>query len=226
MSLPLPSALRKRSRPARYQPGNAEPEFPKSLEDHFNRIWNESFDLAMHMEFEGIKQRFDQPWYNVMKNSEGLLAKAANGKAVDQELAAFEKIYPGVFDSNALTVQLKYVQAQLGECSGDNLFSWRNVLDMVKQLTNAQKPIDRLRIVRILKLLLLIPATNAVSERSASALRHTKTYLRSTMAQPRLNHCMLLHVYKEDTSCFPLTEVANQFVSNENRERMFGKFPL
>ena len=36
MSLPLPSTLRKRSRLARYQPGNAEPQFPKSLEDHFH----------------------------------------------------------------------------------------------------------------------------------------------------------------------------------------------
>ena len=64
ISLPLPSSPRKRGRPARYQLGNAEPEFPKSPDYHFHQIWNESFDLAN----EGIKQRFDQPGYNVMKN--------------------------------------------------------------------------------------------------------------------------------------------------------------
>ena len=35
-----------------------------------------------------------------------------------------------------------------------------------------------------------MPATNSVSERSASALRRTKTYLRTTMTQSRLNNVM------------------------------------
>ena len=75
--------------------------------------------------------------YNVMKNLECVLAKAANGKAFDEELAAIEKTYPGDFDSNTLTVKLKYVQAQLGEFSGDNLFHGGTCsIYMVKQLTN------------------------------------------------------------------------------------------
>ena len=67
-----------------------------------------------------------------------------------------------------------------------------------------------------------MPATNASCERSFSALRRLKTYLRSTMRQDRLNHLMLLHERTDDLN---LKAVANEFVSaSENRLRIFGKF--
>ena len=46
-------------------------------------------------------------------------------------------------------------------------------------------------------LVLIMPATNAASERSFSALRRLKTYLRSTMQQSRLNNIMLLSINKD-----------------------------
>ena len=49
----------------------------------------------------------------------------------------------------------------------------------------------------LLKNFLTIPVTTANAERTFSALRCLKTYLRSTMSQPRLNHVMLLHIHKE-----------------------------
>ena len=45
-------------------------------------------------------------------------------------------------------------------------------------------------VFNLVKLLLVVPATNAVSERSASALRRLETYLGTTMSQERLN-CLL-----------------------------------
>ena len=63
------------------------------------------------------------------------------------------------------------------------------------------------------------------SERSFSALRRVKTYLRSTMRQDRLNHLMTLHVHKEFTDLLSAREVADEFVSgSEHRLRIFGKF--
>ena len=44
-------------------------------------------------------------------------------------------------------------------------------------------------IVALVTILLVIPATNATSERTFSALRRVKTYLRSTMTQTRMNTC-------------------------------------
>ena len=52
-------------------------------------------------------------------------------------------------------------------------------------------------VMKLIKLILTMPATNAVSERSASALGRVKTYLRTTMHQDRFNHLMILHVHKD-----------------------------
>ena len=50
---------------------------------------------------------------------------------------------------------------------------------------------------KVAHLVLIMPATNAASERSFSALRRLKTYLRSTMQQSRLNNIMLLSINKD-----------------------------
>ena len=78
----------------------------------------------------------------------------------------------------------------------------------------------------VMKLLLVMPATNATSERSFSALRRVKSYLRSTMAQSRLNNLMIMHVHKERTDALSLSSVAQEFVNNNHdvRSRIFGTF--
>ena len=70
-----------------------------------------------------------------------------------------------------------------------------------------------------------MPATNAASERSFSAMRRLKTYLRSTMHQSRLNHIMLLNINKEKIDNLNINTIADEFVQgNEHRLRFFGKF--
>ena len=62
-----------------------------------------------------------------------------------------------------------------------------------------------------------------VSERSASALRRLKTYLRTTVSQERLNHFMILHVHKEMNDKLNMGDIGNQFVSALNdRQNRFG----
>ena len=56
----------------------------------------------------------------------------------------------------------------------------------------------------LLKLILVMSSTNAISERSFSTLRRVKTYLRSTMLQERLNRLLVLHVHKEYTDSLDL----------------------
>ena len=72
---------------------------------------------------------------------------------------------------------------------------------------------------------LVLPATNATSERSFSALRRIKTYLHTTMSQERLNYLMVLHAHKEQVDRLELERVAHEFVSGrEGRLRVFGSF--
>ena len=49
-----------------------------------------------------------------------------------------------------------------------------------------------------------MPATNATSERSFSALRCLKNYLRTIISQEKLNSLMLLYVHKDETDKYDL----------------------
>ena len=70
----------------------------------------------------------------------------------------------------------------------------------------------------VVKLVLVCPATNAVSERSATGLRRIKNYLRSAMSQQRLNHLMILHVHKDKTDELDLKSRLNEFVEGMSTE--------
>ena len=45
-------------------------------------------------------------------------------------------------------------------------------------------------VIKLTKIILTMPTTNAISERNFSVLRHMKTWLRSAMNQTKLNLCM------------------------------------
>ena len=80
-------------------------------------------------------------------------------------------------------------------------------------------------IVTLVIILLVIPAANATSERTFSALRRVKTYLRSTVTQTRINNLITIHVQKERTDALDLKAIANEFTArNERRRCVLGKF--
>jgi len=69
-----------------------------------------------------------------------------------------------------------------------------------------------------------MPATNATSERSFSALRRIKSYLCSTMSQQRLNNLMLIYVHKDKTDMLDLRKTGQEYVSGREGRRTFGDF--
>ena len=80
-------------------------------------------------------------------------------------------------------------------------------------------------IYKLIQLILIIPASNASSERYFSVLKRIKSCLRSTMSQERLNHCMITSIYKEELMKIDMFEVLNRFVSaSEYRKTVFGSF--
>ena len=73
------------------------------------------------------------------------------------------------------------------------------------------------------KLLLIMPATNAVGERSFSTLKRVKMYLRSTTGDSRLNHLIMimLHVHKDRTDALTLVDAAYDFVGEKESRGQF-----
>ena len=75
------------------------------------------------------------------------------------------------------------------------------------------------------KLLLVMPATNAESERVFSAMKQVKTCMHCTTSDNRLNHLMIMHVHKEMLDELNPVDVANEFVKRvAERHRIFEKF--
>ena len=89
------------------------------------------------------------------------------------------------------------------------LICW--TISFFQSLGNARKLLLS-EICTLGKVMFVMPATNAVSKRSFSALKRVKTYLRSTTGEGRPNHLMLLHVHKELADGIDKLEVANLFV--------------
>ena len=129
--------------------------------------------------------------------------------------------YGGDIDKTRLETQLTMVKTL---CSDLESPGFRDIAEKFKSLSQAEQ-FHFSEVVNLLRLLLVMPATNAVSERSASALRLIKTYLRSSMSQLRTNNLMVLHIHNEHLDQLNMVEVANDFISgSEHRLTLFGKF--
>ena len=80
------------------------------------------------------------------------------------------------------------------------------------------------QVERLLRLCLVSPASPFSAERSFSALRHLKTWLRSTMTQRRLNHVMTCHVHHDLLMELNCRDIAQAFINNDSHKRNFGNF--
>ncbi len=209
-----PVLPRHRKRPKRYEAGSEEYS-PPTVKDHFQRQYFEILDCAINC----IKSRFDQPGYNKYSKVESLLLKAMKGEEFEEEYDFVCAFYNDDVSSTPLKIQLQTLATQISEKNPSLI----DLLEYMKHLNPSQFSMFS-EVFTLLKIVLVNPSTNSASERSFSAMRRIKTYLRSSMSQARLNSTMILHVHKERTDQLCLKKIATTFVNNERRESVFGKF--
>ena len=130
----------------------------------------------------------------------------------DTELAEVMKMYSEGLSSFKLRGQ-HLLLPQSAESMGFDTseFDVNDLATFLQSLDSSRRKLLR-EISTLGKLLLVMPATNAVSKRSFSALKRMKTYLRSNTGDSRLDHLMMLHVHKDRTDALTLVDVANDFV--------------
>lgn len=212
-----PVLPRQRKRPRRYEEGASVGDFHETTEGLHRCIYYEALDLIV----TGIKDRFDQPGYRLYSNLEALLVKAAKTERFDEELQFVTAFYKDDFSSDQLSMQLGILSTNIPCESAQNLTS---VICYLRELSPAQRSLIS-EVCTLASLILVMPATNAVSELSFSALRRLKTYLRATMSQMRLNNVMVLHVHKHRTDQMSLIDIGKNFVTgSSHRETFFGNF--
>lgn len=92
--------------------------------------------------------------------------------------------------------------------------------NMVPEVRGLFKQVETL-----VRLLLMVPASSAEAERSFSALRRLKTWLRSTMSQNRLNSVVVCHVHKDRTNKLDTKKISQEFIKlSERCAQVFGSF--
>ena len=161
---------------------------------------------------EGIRGRFDQPGFQVYNDLQTVLLNGIRGESYSANLERLAQ-YRGDINFDMLVQQLDMLQTSLTlvDVPVDSislLIKWFTENSAIHGLYS--------EVLALLRLVMVLPATNAVSERSFSTLRRVKTYLRSVMSQDRLNSVMNLHVYKEETDNLDTKAVIKAYIGDSS----------
>ena len=220
LDLEMPSLPRRRKVPKRLDDGNAAPEYPSTAKNMYRQSYYEALDLAVN----SISQRFDQPGFRVYSNLEQLLFKACTGDNYQSALDVVCTSYKGDLEPNELSSQLHVLSVLYQERAKGQIPPASCLREILCSLSRAQRSCIDI-VCRAFQLLLIMPATNSTSERSFSAMRRIKNYMRSTMTQARLNHLMVLLYHQSLTDTLDMKQVASDFISaNETRKRVFALY--
>ena len=139
---------------------------------------------------------------------EQLLFKACAGQSYEEELDVVYKFFYDDFNREELVAELPILYELYQSAVQNATPSAESIKNALLTISSSQRMMLS-NVCRLFQLLLILPATNATSERSFSALRRIKSYLRSTMTQARLNHLMLLHYHQDITDQLDLR--ANEY---------------
>ena len=169
-----PALPRRRKLPRQYDDGLHEGDFSDSMEGFDRRLYFEALDLVIR----GIKDCFDQPRYKVHSQPEELLIKAAKREQYEEEFKLVTDFYKEDFDPAQLDLQLKVMSSNIPSESPEDLTSISGYLCELSPPQRALIP----AVCTLASLILVLPATNAVSERSFSSLCRVTSCLRSTMS--------------------------------------------
>ena len=123
-----------------------------------------------------IQSRFEQPSFKVFLNLEALLiqATAPTGNSDVPTLASLHEIYGDEIDMDALEVEANVFWAIMSNC---RVGYFKDVYSKIKTCPESEKELIP-NIMRIIKLLLINPATFCSPERSFTTAGRFKSWLR------------------------------------------------
>lgn len=199
---------RSRRRPARYENGSAS-DAPVEARAYFRRIFFSIIDAAV----AGIEKRFNP-------DSEGIVT-----------YRALELVLLNRSSEADLDVIRRYKSIDIGKVVSRvrllheehcNLKSVDDVAAVLRNMHTSTRQYFK-EVESVLRIILVMPVSSCEAERSFSALRRLKTWLRSTMGEERLNCMALAHVHQDIIDLITLPGLLKNFVSAcKNRALVFG----
>ena len=192
--------------PSRRYTGEAAAYRPDSTEEYYRKQYFEFIDVIV----TGLSDRYD-PDKSGLAQYLKLEAMLTSGK-VDEELVSK---YPEL-DSLTLPIQLEmFKQTYKAKSLHEAKVTYRSMEHAVRFLFP--------QVLVLLKLLLVCPVSSCECERSFSALRRLKTWLRTTMTQRRLNHVSICHVHREQLDNVNVHELAKCLFNNLRSEGIYSE---
>jgi len=181
-------------RPPRKLDSDSDPvaETPESC---YRRLFRELIDTA----YNTIEARLNQNTLSILTDIEKLLLSTANDDVKDAT----------TLDTVVLSFQRRHRQEEteatagpiagfIGSEKAPQIYkSLKDITDVIPKLGAASQCI--VEVVKLIRLLLVVPTSSATAECSFSSLRRLKNYLRTTMTQQHLNSLLILHTHQDRT---------------------------
>ena len=200
---------RKRKMPKRYEDSEQNKIYENSVEDMYRTEFFQVIDSAT----SSLDQYFSSTDIDVYKANCDILLEGS-----DPPPEFFHK-YRDFSDSLVSEVSF-YRKNFTGNSLEEHRLNFKSMDSSIRRMFP--------QVENLLRLLLISPASSCQAERSFSALRRMKTWLRNTMTQERLNHVMVCHVHRDKLAKLDSRELAEEFISRspDFRRRVFGSFDV
>ena len=174
-------------------------------EDKARQEYYEVLDLTT----SAIENRFKQQGMKVLTTIEQFIMNGISGTSLSSQLEFLTQYYNDDLNVSSLESEIKSIASlDLEHINDINAF--------IGWLKENDRTVLYPELTKLIRLVLVLPATNACSERSFSAMRRLKTFLRASMTQQRLNNLMMLHIHQGITSQLDPQSIIAQFVSGHH----------
>ena len=178
----------------------------QTARDYFRPMYFELVDGIVQQ----LEDRFDKEDVNTYMKLENVLL---TGKVDTDIIGNYKSI-----NIDDLSIEMKMFQRK---ANGTNHSVGEAAVALQQMSTDVRKLFCETE--KLVRLLLVSPMSSAVAERSFSSLRRLKTWLRSTVCQPRLNSVAVCHIHKELLDEVDTDALLREFISrSEIRENLFG----
>ena len=209
LELNEPILPRIRKAPKRYESSSSPHNF--GIEEYYRKKYYEIIDSVSM----ALNQRFNDNDQSFLKRlEEFVIGKVSDSKEVATEIITFyEEEFRGIADADRIIL---HRDMTLDLMKNLNLsLKPKCIHDIVKFFLKSENMSSLsfvLSIKVLLQIFLTIPVSTCTCERSFSAMRRLKTYLRSMLTAQHLNQISVLHVHKQITRNIDLEKLMNEWI--------------
>lgn len=156
----------------------------------------------MDITLSALQNRFQNKVIEHLANVENFIV---DQKKINADIIT--EYYGSDFDGAKLVLH-RNIMLDVAKAKQFKISSVSDTINFFKQESYLQDLVPE--VAKLIKIMVTVPVSSCTIERSFSALRRLKTFLRSTMTQTQLNDVALLNVHKQEE--IDIEVIANKFI--------------